>query len=157
MRDVRPLLLAGVLVAPALVLAQAPAPAAPASQPAAPAKPEAAPPAPHTMPKQPEKLPAPKWNPNTVETIQGKLIGVWRSKRFGVVPGIDTEKYGVVLLDIGPSYFIDPMITFAAGDEIEARGSRVTFTNGMMGMLVSTLKRGDLMVNIRTNQGKKLW
>jgi len=150
MAQLRPLLVAGALLVPALGFAQAPAaPAAPA--PATEATP------PHTMPQQPEKLPPPKWNPNTVETIRGKLIGVWRSKRFGVVPGIDTEKYGVVLLDIGPAYFIDPKITFAAGDDIEARGSRVTFTNGLMGMLVATLKRGDLMINIRTNEGKKLW
>ena len=145
MRSARSLLLATVLCAPALVFAQTPPAEAPPAS------------APHTMPKQPEKLPPPKWNANTVETIKGKLIGVWRSKRFGVVPGIDTEKYGVVLLDVGPSYFIDPLITFAAGDEIEARGSRVTFTNGLMGMLVSTLKRGDLMINVRTNDGKKLW
>jgi hypothetical protein len=112
--------------------------------------------APHTMPPQPKKMPIPKWNPATVDTISGKLVGVWRDKHYGVVVGLDTEKEDVVFLSVGPSYFIDPKITFAAGDPLEATGSRVPY-NGRSEMLVSVLKRGDLTVKIRSPKGKKLW
>jgi hypothetical protein len=147
MVKLRPLLLAGALLTPGLAAAQAPAAEAPTT-PAA-VHPQ--------MPPQPEKLPPPKWNPATVETLSGKLIGVWRSRRFGVVVGLDIGKEDVILLDVGPAYYVESKITFAAGDALEAHGSRVTFTNGKQGMLVATLKRGDLTVNIRNDKGKKLW
>jgi hypothetical protein len=138
MRQFRPLVLAAAVFVPALCLAQAPAAA------------------PHTMPPAPAKMPTPKWNPATVGTLSGKLVGVWRSKQYGVVIGLDTEKEDVVLCAVGPAYFIDPKITFAAGDEIEVTGSRVPY-KGRSEMLVSVLKRGDVTVNIRNAKGKKLW
>jgi hypothetical protein len=146
MRQPRSMVLAAVVLFPALSFGQAPA---------VPAAPEAAV-APHTMPAQPKKMPAPKWNPATVETISGKLVGVWRDKHYGVVVGIDTDKDDVVLLSVGPAYFIDPKITFAAGDQLEATGSRVHY-HEMVEMLVSTLKRGDLTVHVRSAKGKKRW
>ena len=54
--------------------------------------------------------------------------------------GLDTGDEDVILLDVGPAFFIDPKITFAAEDVIEARGSHVTFTNHKPGMLVIWLK-----------------
>ncbi len=137
-------LVASVLV-PSLALAQASAPPA-----------EEAPVAPHTMPHQPKTMPIPKWNPKTVETISGNLVGVWRDKQFGVVVGIDTEKDDVVLCSVGPAFFIDPKVTFAAGDQLEVTGSRVPY-KGRSEMLVSVLKRGDLVVHVRNTKGKKLW
>ena len=141
----RALVLAAALLFPVVSFAQATA---------APAAAEAV--APHTMPPKPKKMPIPKWNPKTVETLSGKLVGVWRDKQFGVVVGLDTEKEDVVLLSVGPAYFIDPKITFAAGDDLEATGSRVPY-KGRSEMLVSTLKRGDLTVKVRNSKGKKLW
>jgi hypothetical protein len=108
------------------------------------------------MPPQPKKMPIPKWNPATVETVSGKLVGVWRDKQYGVVVGVDTDKDDVVLLSVGPAYFIDPKITFAAGDQLEATGSRVHY-HERVEMLVSTLKRGDLTVHVRSQKGKKRW
>jgi hypothetical protein len=144
MKKFVPLLLVGALFVPELASGQATP-----STPATPAKAK--------MPPQPEKLPPPVWNPNTIETVKGKLIGVWRSKRFGVVVGLDTGNENVILLDVGPAYFIDPKITFAADDQIEARGSKVTFTNHKPGMLVIALKRGDQTINVRNDAGNKLW
>jgi hypothetical protein len=155
MLNVRPLVLAGALLLPAVVVAQTAPASTPPPAPAAPATTTTT--AKKTMPPMPEKLPPPTWNAGTVETVKGKLIGVWRSKRFGVVVGLDTGKEDVVLLDVGPAYFIDPKITFAAEDQIEARGSRVTFTNHMPGMLVIWLKRGPTTINIRNDTGKSLW
>jgi hypothetical protein len=146
MRHFCPLVLPALVLVPVLSLAQAPAPQG-SAEPAA---------APHTMPPAPTKMPTPKWNPATVGTISGKLVGVWRSKQYGVVIGLDTEKDDVVLCSVGPAYFIDSKITFAAGDEIEATGSRVPY-KGRSEMLVSVLKPGDLSVNIRSPKGKKLW
>ena len=146
----RPWVAAAVLV-PSLALAQTPAPTpAPRAGFAEPST------APHTMPPKPKAMPIPKWNPATVGTVSGKLVGVWRDKHYGVVIGVDTDKEDVVLLSVGPSYFIDPKITFASDDQIEATGSRVDY-NGHTEMLVSTLKRGDLTIKVRTNKGKKLW
>ncbi len=145
----RHLFTAAVLV-PALALAQAPAPA-PAGQGFA--EPSVAP---HHMPPKPKTMPIPKWNPATVGTLSGKLVGVWRDKTFGVVIGVDTEKDDVVLCSVGPAYFIDGKITFAAGDDIEVTGSRAPY-KGRSEMLVSVLKRGDLTVRIRSDKGKKLW
>src|SRR5450755_2012292 len=112
MSQMRPWVFAAALV-PMLSLAQA-APSPAATEPAV---------APHTMPPKPKAMPIPKWNPATVGTISGKLLGVWRDKSYGVVVGLDTEKEDVVFLSVGPAYFIDPKITFAAGDELEATGS----------------------------------
>src|SRR5208283_310517 len=100
MRQFRSLVLAASVLIPALSLAQAPA------EPAV---------APHAMPPAPTKMPTPKWNPATVGTLSGKLVGVWRSKQFFVDIGANTEKDDVVLCSVGPAYFIDPKITFAAG------------------------------------------
>lgn len=146
MRQMRRWVLAAAVLVPVLSLAQAPSPAA-ATEPAV---------APHTMPAKPKTMPIPKWNPATVGTIAGKLLGVWRDKTYGVVVGLDTEKEDVVFLSVGPAFFIDPKITFAAGDELEATGSRVPY-RGRSEMLVSTLKRGDLTVKVRSAKGKKLW
>lgn len=155
MPKLRPLLVAGVLLLPMVAIAQT----APAATPPPAAAPAASTASKKVMPPAPEKLPPPKWNGATVVTVKGKLIGVWRSKRFGVVVGLDTGEGAddVILLDIGPAYFVDPKITFAAGDAIEARGSRVTFTNHMPGMLVTWFKRGTTTVNVRTDRGKSLW
>jgi hypothetical protein len=146
MRHIRPMVLAVAVLVPAMSFAQTSS---------APSSAEATV-APHTMPPKPKTMPIPKWNPATVDTISGKLVGVWRDKHFGVVVGLDTEKEDVVLLSVGPAYFIDPKITFAAGDELTATGSRVPY-KGRSEMLVSTLKRGDLTVKVRSEKGKKLW
>jgi hypothetical protein len=111
---------------------------------------------PHKMPPKPKTMPVPKWNPATVGTITGKLVGVWRDNTFGVVIGVDTDAEDVILCSVGPAYFVDPKITFAAGDQIEATGSRVPY-KGRTEMLVSVLKRGDLVLNVRSTKGKKLW
>jgi hypothetical protein len=147
----RPWVLAAAVLVPSLALAQAPA-STPAPR-AGFAEPSTAP---HTMPPKPKAMPIPKWNPATVGTISGKLVGVWRDKHYGVVIGVDTEKEDVVLLSVGPSYFIDPKITFASGDQIDATGSRVDY-KGHSEMLVSVLKRGDLTIKVRSDKGKKLW
>ena len=152
MLNVRPLVLAGALVLPVLAAAQGTTPQT-ATTPTTPTTATTK----KTMPPPPEKLPPPTWNAATVETVKGKLIGVWRSKRFGVVVGLDTGDEDVILLDVGPAYFIDPKITFAAEDVIEARGSHVTFTNHKPGMLVIWLKRGPTTINIRNDKGKSLW
>jgi hypothetical protein len=144
MRQLRPWVLSASVLVSGLSFAQT------ASAPAEPAV------APHTMPPQPKTMPTPKWNPATVETISGKLVGVWRNKQFGVVVGIDTEKEDVVLVSVGPAYFIDPKITFAAGDALEATGSRVPY-KGRTEMLASVLKRGDLVIHVRSDKGKKRW
>jgi len=149
MRQLHPMVLATVVLVPVLVFAQAPADR-PATPPPAPTV------APHTMPPQPKRMPIPKWDPATVETLSGKVVGVWRHKQYGVVVGIDTEKDDIVLLSVGPAYFIDPKITFAAGDILEATGSRVHYHEHVE-MLVSTLKRGDLTVHVRGDKGKKRW
>jgi len=146
MRRIRTMVLAASVLVPVTSFAQAPSSQG-STEPTV---------APHTMPPKPKTMPVPKWNPATVETISGKLVGVWRNKNFGVVVGLDTEKEDVVLLSVGPSYFIDPKITFAAGDQLEVTGSRVPY-KGRTEMLVSTLKRGDLTVKIRSEKGKKLW
>jgi hypothetical protein len=146
MRQMGPWVLTAAVLVPVLSFAQAATPPA-ATEPL---------PAPHTMPPKPKTMPIPKWNPATVETISGKLLGVWRDKSYGVVVGLDTEKEDVVFLSVGPAYFIDAKITFAAGDELEATGSRVPY-RGRSEMLVSTLKRGELTVKIRSAKGKKLW
>jgi hypothetical protein len=146
MRQMGPWVLAASVLVPLLSFAQAAPPPA-AAEPLA---------APHAMPPKPKTMPIPKWNPATVETISGKLLGVWRDKAYGVVVGLDTEKEDVVFLSVGPAYFIDPKIAFAAGDELEATGSRVPY-KGRSEMLVSSLKRGDLTVKIRNAKGKKLW
>ena len=146
MRQMRLMAFTAVVLLPALSFAQAPATEAPVESPVAP----------HTMPPQPKNMPLPKWNPATVETISGKLVGVWRHKHYGVVVGLDTDKDDVVLLSVGPAYFIDPKITFAAGDVLEATGSRVHY-HERVEMLVSTLKRGDLTVHVRSGKGKKRW
>lgn len=149
----RPWVLAVAVLVPSLALAQTPTPSTPPTARGGFAEPSSAP---HTMPPKPKAMPIPKWNPATVGTISGKLVGVWRDKHYGVVIGVDTEKEDVVLLSVGPSYFIDPKITFASDDQIEAKGSRVDY-NGHTEMLVSTLKRGDLTVKVRSDKGKKLW
>ena len=149
MRRLRPMVLAAVVLVPVFAFAQAPA-----DQPATP--PAAPPVAPHTMPPQPKTMPIPKWDPATVETLTGTVVGVWRHKHYGVVVGIDTEKDDIVLLSVGPAHFIDSKITFAAGDILEATGSRVHYHEHVE-MLVSTLKRGDLTVHVRSEKGKKRW
>jgi hypothetical protein len=146
MRQLPFVMLAAVVLIPALSFPQAPADQPPAAPTVAP----------HTMPPQPKRMPIPKWDPASVETLSGKVVGVWRHKQYGVVVGIDTEKDDIVLLSVGPAYFIDPKITFAAGDLLEATGSRVHYHDHVE-MLVSTLKRGDLTVHVRSDKGKKRW
>ncbi len=150
MLHMRYLVLAAAIIGPGVTVAQAPATTQDGHGFAEPST------SPHTMPPKPKSMPIPKWDPATVATISGKVVGVWRDKHYGVVVGVDTEKDDVVLCSVGPAYFIDPRMTFAAGNDIEVTGSRVHY-QGRWEMLASVLKHGETTVNVRSDKGKKLW
>ena len=56
----------------------------------------------------------------------------------------------------GPAFFIDPKLTFAVNDEVQATGSKITF-EGAPTLLATTLTKNGKTVEIRKADGTPLF
>ncbi len=103
--------------------------------------------------------PMAQFDPKTVTSVKGTVAEVVRVDHGNGFVGTHLKvKVGaeVLVVHVGPQAFIDPKMTFAAGDAIEATGSRITFQNEPT-LLATTVKKGGKTVEIRKPDGTPLF
>lgn len=100
------------------------------------------------------------WNPATVATVAGTVETVervemgedWRCVRLRL-----RTAEGALLVRVGPDWFLqERRIVFAAGEKVEVRGSRVTFS-GEPAIVAGGIVRGAERILLRDPAGKAAW
>jgi hypothetical protein len=98
---------------------------------------------------------------NTVVTISGKVTAVESMTPFkGMGQGVhlmletDTETISVHL---GPVWYLERQdVGFAAGDEIEVKGSRITY-DGKPAIIAAAVHKGENVLLLRNADGTPMW
>jgi hypothetical protein len=101
------------------------------------------------------------FNPATIETIVGNIVSVEQTtSRNGMFYGLHalvqtgTEQINVHL---GPGWFVENQnFPLQVGDQIEARGSRITFQN-QPALVAIDVKKGSEILKLRDDNGFPLW
>jgi hypothetical protein len=105
------------------------------------------------------------YDPKTVETISGQVLSVEqvRGKGQGRAGGgygvhvILKSDAGEIAVHLGPSWFLDQQgLKVAQGDQIEVRGSRITF-DGKPAIIAAQVKKGSQSVTLRDDNGLPAW
>lgn len=101
------------------------------------------------------------YDPATVETVRGKVVEVLRMTPMkGMGAGIHLKlktETGPVSVHLGPAWYIERLdLRIEKGDQVEVRGSRVTF-NGKPALIAAEVKRGDEVLKLRDDSGIPVW
>ena len=101
------------------------------------------------------------YDPATVETRIGEVVSVDQITPVqGMYNGIHcTLKTSTetVSVHLGPSWYIERLDTrILPGDNIEVTGSRVTI-QGQPAIIAAQIKKGDMLLTLRNNQGIPAW
>ncbi len=101
-----------------------------------------------------------RFDPATATTVQGRIVDVQRIDRGHRHQGVHlslavgSETLPVLL---GPDFYVDAQVTkLAAGDEVEVKGSRVTF-GGKPALVAQEVRRGGEVLALRDADGVPLW
>jgi len=110
-----------------------------------------------------------RYDPKTVETVSGEVIKVEhvQGKAWAPPKGGRGGAYGIHLIlksdkeeiavHLGPSWYLDKHgLTFAEGDRLEVRGSRITF-DGKPAIIAAEVKKGDQSLKLRDADGAPVW
>ncbi|MEJ2689653.1 MAG: DNA-binding protein [Deltaproteobacteria bacterium] len=101
------------------------------------------------------------YNPKTVETIRGEVVSVdkiipKKGMAYGVHATVKTNKE-TISVHLGPGWYIENQeVKIAPGDEIEVKGSRVTF-DGKPAIIAAEVKKGNEVLVLRDASGFPLW
>ncbi len=101
----------------------------------------------------------PMFDAKTIVTVKGTVTAIDRVEHGTGFVGVHLKvKAGeeTYVVHVGPSFYIDPKMTFAVGDAIEATGSKVTF-QGELTLLATTVSKGGQAVEIRKPDGTPLF
>lgn len=100
------------------------------------------------------------WNPATVATVAGTVEAVervemgdgWRCVRLRL-----RTAEGNLQIRVAPDWFLaERKITFTAGEQLEVRGSRVTFS-GEPAVVAGEILRAGARIVLRDPAGKATW
>ncbi len=101
-----------------------------------------------------------KWDPSTVVTLTGTVLGEQRvdhgkgAKAVRVVLKAGDQQVSVQL---GPDSYVDKQkVKLAKGDEVSVRGSRFTY-EGKAGIIAQVVTRGGETLVLRDAAGKPAW
>jgi hypothetical protein len=107
-----------------------------------------------------KKAPKAKFDPATVVTLAGSVLGEQRvdggkgAKAVRLVVKVGDEQVSVQL---GPDSFVDGQkIRFAPGDQVSIKGSKFTYGN-KYGLIAQAVTRGTETVVFRDSKGKPAW
>jgi len=101
------------------------------------------------------------YDPNTVVTISGEVVRVekitpLRGMSYGIHLILKTEKEEISV-HLGPGWFIENQdIKIEAKDEIEVKGSRITF-QGSPAIIAAEVKKGEYKLRLRDERGFPSW
>lgn len=102
------------------------------------------------------------YNVNTVETIEGEITEVvyQTSKKQPGMEGVHLvvkTASETVPVHLGPAWYMNQQeFTFSKGDNIVVTGSRITFINAPA-LVAANLKRGDMLLQLRDQNGFPRW
>ena len=101
------------------------------------------------------------YNPKTVETVRGEVVSVEKIPGRGRMAGgihltLKTDKE-TVSVHLGPSWYVDKQsLKIAPKDQIEVRGSRITF-EGKPAIIAAEVKKGQEVLKLRDDNGVPVW
>ncbi len=101
------------------------------------------------------------YDPKTVETVSGEIVNVEAIQHGGRAGGgihltVKTAKE-TISVHVGPAWYVDKQaLKLAAKDQIEVRGSRVTY-DGKPAIIAAAIKKGDQTLELRDAGGLPLW
>jgi hypothetical protein len=99
-----------------------------------------------------------KYDPKTVETVQGKVLSVEKTQQRGrgIHLMLQTDKE-TISVHLGPSWYIDKQTQkIEANDTITVTGSRVTI-DGKPAIIAAEVKKGNEVLKLRDNNGVPAW
>ncbi|WP_019500009.1 hypothetical protein [Pseudanabaena sp. PCC 6802] len=106
----------------------------------------------------------PSWrtyDPATVETIQGEVIGV-DTATFGKISGgihlrVRTQTREEITVHLGPAWYIDNRaVQIQLHDTVEVKGSRTVFGEQPT-LIAAEVKKGDRVLTLRDKDGIPVW
>lgn len=101
------------------------------------------------------------YDPKTVETIRGEVVRVnrmtpLRGMRYGIHLDVKTDK-ATISVHLGPAWYIENQnVKIAPKDEVEIKGSRITF-DGKPAIIAAQVKKGDEVLTLRDADGYPVW
>lgn len=100
------------------------------------------------------------YDPNTVETIQGKVLSIEKvaskGPGYGVHLTLQTDK-GSIAVHLGPAWYIEKQTPkIEANDAISVTGSRVT-VDGKPAIVAAQIKKGNEVLKLRDDNGIPVW
>jgi hypothetical protein len=101
------------------------------------------------------------YDPKTVETVSGTVTSIEQMTPFkGMGPGVHltlkTDKESISV-HVGPAWYIERQdIKIAAGDQIEVKGSRITY-QGKPAIIAAEIHKGDEVLLLRDANGIPMW
>jgi hypothetical protein len=102
------------------------------------------------------------YDPATVETVSGvvqrveQVKGTSSGKGYGIHLLLKTDKEEVAV-HLGPGWYVEKQpLKIAAQDQIEVRGSRITY-EGKPVIVAAEVRKGDQVLKLRDAAGTPLW
>ncbi len=101
------------------------------------------------------------YDPATVETVTGTIESLdrtvpMRGMSRGVHLTLKTDK-GSISVHLGPEWYVERLDEkLAKGDQVEVKGSRVTFA-GNPAIIAAEVKKGDAVLKLRDEKGVPSW
>jgi hypothetical protein len=99
-----------------------------------------------------------QYDPKAVETVSGEVTQVQTMGRRtkGVHLQVKTDKETLIVV-LGPTTYLEQQkMTFAVGDKVEVKGSRIQHPQQAM-IVAGEVKKGDQLLKLRDDQGKPMW
>jgi hypothetical protein len=102
------------------------------------------------------------YNPATVETVTGvvqrveQVKGKGGGRGYGIHLLLKTDKEEIAV-HLGPGWYVEKQpLKIAPQDQIEVRGSRVTY-DGKPAIIAAEVKKGDQVLKLRDAAGIPAW
>ncbi len=101
------------------------------------------------------------YNPQTVETISGEVISIdkitpSKGMSYGIHLTVKTDKE-TIAVHLGPGWYIENQnITINPEDNVEIKGSRVTF-DGKPALIAAEVNKGNEILKLRDENGFPAW
>jgi hypothetical protein len=101
------------------------------------------------------------YDPKTVETITGEIQSIEQfvpaeGMSAGIHLSVKTEG-GTVSVHLGPAWWLERQdVQLQTGDEVEVRGSRITF-QGRPALIAAEVRKGDYVLVLRDDDGWPAW
>lgn len=102
-----------------------------------------------------------RFDPKTVETVKGEVVGVDKvaspgGKGYGIHLALKTEKE-TFSVEVGPGWYVEKQpVKIEAKDILEIRGSRV-MSQGKPAMIAAEIKKGNRILKLRDENGIPAW